>query len=68
MEDVPDVNEKDNHSIVDNVVQNLEVAVKKSNVSDAMVEHVNVKETTAKGNAAMTEEIHGIMLNAGQGR
>lgn len=68
IEDVPDVKEKDNHSIVDTIAQNLEDAVKQSNVSDATAEDVNAKETQAKENAAMTEQIHGIMLNAGQGR
>ncbi|XP_039140832.1 E3 ubiquitin ligase PQT3-like isoform X2 [Dioscorea cayenensis subsp. rotundata] len=67
MEDVPDVKEKDNHCMLNAAVQNLEDAVKKSNVSDVTAEDVNVKETTAKENAAMTEQIHGIMLNAGQG-
>ncbi|KAH7655541.1 Cellulose synthase protein [Dioscorea alata] len=66
MEDVPDVKENDNHCTVDATVQNLEHAVKKSNVSDVTAQDVNVKEMAAKENAAMTKQIHGIMLNAGQ--
>ncbi|KAH7669423.1 Zinc finger RING/FYVE/PHD-type protein [Dioscorea alata] len=67
MEDVPDVKENDNHCTVDATVQNLEDAIKKSNVSDVIAQDVNVKEMAAKENAAMTKQIHGIMLNAGQG-